>query len=189
MPLGVRSSCSNSQSHLKIGEGTPFLCTQQKAALRDVCNVVAMTFDTKNRIVSDVSCMHDANGGWWYVVTCDEVGRIHLDKRRYSDLSVISPLYYWKSLWIILEKSVQINCGANLIIISGGFTSSLVMEPPKEFNRVIISLENSIIPEEALENTPSRKDGIPESLEMDLRIVGCDYILSAGLLLKLPQVG
>lgn len=63
------------------------------------------------------------------------------------------------------------------------------MEPPKEFNRVIISLENSIIPEEALENTPSRKDGIPESLEMDLRIVGCDYILSAGLLLKLPQVG
>lgn len=63
------------------------------------------------------------------------------------------------------------------------------MEPPKEFNRVIISLENSIIPEEALENTPSRKDGIPESLEMDLRVVGCDYIQSAGLLLKLPQVG
>lgn len=62
------------------------------------------------------------------------------------------------------------------------------MEPPKEFNRVIISLENSIIPEEALENTPSRKDGIPESLEMDLRVVGCDYIQSAGLLLKLPQM-
>ena len=69
------------------------------------------------------------------------------------------------------------------------FLSSLAMEPPKEFNRVIISLENSIIPEEALENTPSRKDGIPESLEMDLRVVGCDYIQSAGLLLKLPQVG
>ena len=63
------------------------------------------------------------------------------------------------------------------------------MDPPKEFNRVIISLENSIIPEEALDNTPSRKDGIPESLEMDLRVVGCDYIQSAGLLLKLPQVG
>lgn len=74
------------------------------------------------------------------------------------------------------------------LFLSGGFLVRWSMEPPKEFNRVTISLENSIIPDEALENTPSRRDGIPESLEMDLRVVGCEYIQSAGLLLKLPQV-
>ena len=62
------------------------------------------------------------------------------------------------------------------------------MEAPKEFGKVVISLENSILPLEVLENTPSRKDGISESLETDLRMVGCDYIQSAGILLKLPQV-
>ena len=63
-----------------------------------------------------------------------------------------------------------------------------IMEAPKEFGKVVISLENSILPLEVLENTPSRKDGISESLETDLRMVGCDYIQSAGILLKLPQV-
>jgi transcription initiation factor TFIIIB Brf1 subunit/transcription initiation factor TFIIB len=62
------------------------------------------------------------------------------------------------------------------------------MEAPKEFGKVVISLENSILPLEVLENTPSRREGIPESLENDLRMVGCDYIQSAGILLKLPQV-
>lgn len=74
------------------------------------------------------------------------------------------------------------------LFLTGDFTDPSAMEPPKEFNKVTISLENSIIPDEALENTPSRRDGIPESLEMDLRVVGCEYIQSAGLLLKLPQV-
>ena len=62
------------------------------------------------------------------------------------------------------------------------------MEVPKEFGKVVISLENSILPLEVLENTPSRRDGISESLEIDLRTVGCDYIQSAGILLQLPQV-
>ncbi|XP_065890051.1 cyclin-L1-like [Dysidea avara] len=62
------------------------------------------------------------------------------------------------------------------------------MEPPQEYSRIEIALENRVIPEEKLENTPSRKHGISEELERDLRVVGCEYIQCAGLLLRLPQV-
>lgn len=60
--------------------------------------------------------------------------------------------------------------------------------PPKEYSSVSLSLENCFISEEKLRDTPSRKDGVSPSLEADLRIVGCEYIQSAGLLLRLPQV-
>lgn len=33
--------------------------------------------------------------------------------------------------------------------------------------------------------TPSRRDGIPEELENDLRVVGCQLIQESGVLLKL----
>jgi len=62
------------------------------------------------------------------------------------------------------------------------------MEPPQDYGRIEIALENRVIPEEKLENTPSRKHGIIEELERDLRVVGCEYIQCAGLLLRLPQV-
>ena len=62
------------------------------------------------------------------------------------------------------------------------------MEPPQDYGRIEIALENRVIPEEKLENTPSRKHGISEDLERDLRVVGCEYIQCAGLLLRLPQV-
>ena len=66
--------------------------------------------------------------------------------------------------------------------------SLFIMEAPKEYGKISIGLENRVIPEDKLENTPSRKHGISEELERDLRVVGCEYIQSAGLLLKLPQV-
>ena len=62
------------------------------------------------------------------------------------------------------------------------------MEPVKEFSSIVLTLENCIIPEERLRNTPSLKDGVNPELEVDLRLTGCEYIQSAGLLLKLPQV-
>ena len=62
------------------------------------------------------------------------------------------------------------------------------MESPDEFGSVLLSLENCIIPENRLRDTPSRKDGVSQELEVDLRMVGCEYIQSAGLLLRLPQV-
>ena len=62
------------------------------------------------------------------------------------------------------------------------------MEPIKEFRGIELSLDNRVIPNERLLNTPSFKDGVSHELETDLRIVGCEYIQSAGLMLKLPQV-
>ena len=35
-----------------------------------------------------------------------------------------------------------------------------------------------------IEKTPSREDGIPEDLELDLRAYGCKLIHEAGILLK-----
>lgn len=62
------------------------------------------------------------------------------------------------------------------------------MDPVSEFTKVKLSLDNVIIPSERLRNTPSHKDGCPHELEVDLRIVMCEYIQTSGLLLRLPQV-
>lgn len=62
------------------------------------------------------------------------------------------------------------------------------MEPLKEYGATELSLDNPIVPTERLLNTPSFKDGCSSELEVDLRIVGCEYIQSAGMLLRLPQV-
>lgn len=57
-----------------------------------------------------------------------------------------------------------------------------------EYGDVIISLENCILDGDHFTNTPSIKDGLDREVEIDLRIVGCEYIQMAGILLKLPQV-
>ncbi|KAK2710690.1 cyclin-L2-like [Artemia franciscana] len=58
----------------------------------------------------------------------------------------------------------------------------------KDYGKVIISLENCLLPSERLDSTPSSKDGLDHEIEMDLRIYGCDLIQTAGILLRLPQV-
>lgn len=60
--------------------------------------------------------------------------------------------------------------------------------PAQEYSEVKISLENCIIPQNRLLNTPSSEDGIDAFLEFSLRRYGCDLIQLAGHLLKLPQV-
>lgn len=57
-----------------------------------------------------------------------------------------------------------------------------------DYGDVLISLENCILDDEQLKNTPSIKDGLAKEVEIDLRILGCEYIQMAGILLKLPQV-
>jgi len=59
----------------------------------------------------------------------------------------------------------------------------------RDFSRVIMTLDNTVIPDENLSPTPSMIDGLTEETEMDLRILGCELIQTAGILLKLPQVG
>ncbi|KAL3861354.1 hypothetical protein ACJMK2_007390 [Sinanodonta woodiana] len=58
----------------------------------------------------------------------------------------------------------------------------------RDFSRVILTLENVLIPDEKLSTTPSLQDGLDYETEMDLRILGCELIQTAGILLKLPQV-
>ena len=52
----------------------------------------------------------------------------------------------------------------------------------------IISLENCPLSEDRLSRTPSSLDGLDPETEMDLRILGCELIQTAGILLRLPQV-
>ena len=58
----------------------------------------------------------------------------------------------------------------------------------RQFGRVVISLENCLFPEERLGSTPSSNDGLDPETELDLRILGCELIQTAGILLRLPQV-
>lgn len=66
--------------------------------------------------------------------------------------------------------------------------SSNNMTLKRDFSRVVITLDNVLIPEEKLLETPSMLDGLEKDVETDLRILGCELIQTAGILLKLPQV-
>lgn len=59
---------------------------------------------------------------------------------------------------------------------------------PRLFNKIVLTLENSLIPEEKIDATPSSQDGLDHETEKDLRILGCELIQTAGILLRLPQV-
>lgn len=59
---------------------------------------------------------------------------------------------------------------------------------PRLFNKIVLTLENSLIPEEKIDATPSSQDGLDLETEKDLRILGCELIQTAGILLRLPQV-
>lgn len=45
-----------------------------------------------------------------------------------------------------------------------------------------------MLPVDKLIETPSHHDGLDRQTEVDLRILGCELIQTAGILLKLPQV-
>ncbi|XP_022163740.1 cyclin-L1-like isoform X1 [Myzus persicae] len=58
----------------------------------------------------------------------------------------------------------------------------------KQPTKVLLTLSNVLLPKEKLTSTPSMIDGLDFETEVDLRIVGCEWIQIAGMLLKLPQV-
>ncbi|XP_008306665.1 cyclin-L1a isoform X2 [Cynoglossus semilaevis] len=58
----------------------------------------------------------------------------------------------------------------------------------KVYSEVFLTIDNSLVPEERLSPTPSMLDGLDLNTETDLRILGCELIQSAGILLRLPQV-
>ncbi|BFZ23285.1 hypothetical protein BsWGS_26324 [Bradybaena similaris] len=67
-------------------------------------------------------------------------------------------------------------------------TSSTTTTMKRDFSRVVLTLENVLIPDDKLCETPSMSDGLDKEVETDLRILGCELIQTAGILLKLPQV-
>lgn len=58
----------------------------------------------------------------------------------------------------------------------------------KPYGKIVLTLQNCLLPEEKLNSTPSNLDGLDAETETDLRILGCELIQTAGILLKLPQV-
>lgn len=54
--------------------------------------------------------------------------------------------------------------------------------------KIVLTLHNCLLPESAFKETPSQADGLDIETETDLRILGCEMIQTAGILLKLPQV-
>lgn len=58
----------------------------------------------------------------------------------------------------------------------------------RDFSKVILTLDNVLIPEDKLSPTPSMIDGLEWEYELDLRIQGCELMQTTGNLLKLPQV-
>jgi hypothetical protein len=59
---------------------------------------------------------------------------------------------------------------------------------PKPYGKICLTLTNCLLPEVKLSPTPSQVDGLDQHTETDLRILGCELIQTAGILLKLPQV-
>lgn len=57
----------------------------------------------------------------------------------------------------------------------------------KPYGKIVLTLQNCLLPEEKLNSTPSYLDGLDAETETDLRILGCELIQTAGILLKLPQ--
>ena len=59
-----------------------------------------------------------------------------------------------------------------------------------DYGSVVLTLSNVLLPEEKLypNPTPSMNEGLSYDVEYDLRLIGCELIQTACLLLKLPQV-
>ena len=59
---------------------------------------------------------------------------------------------------------------------------------PRLFGKITLTLENCLLSDNKLQETPSQQDGLDKETETDLRILGCELIQISGILLKLPQV-
>ncbi|XP_053484674.1 cyclin-L1-like isoform X2 [Ictalurus furcatus] len=56
------------------------------------------------------------------------------------------------------------------------------------YSGVLLAIDSSLVPEEKRSETPSMRDGLELHTETEFRILGCEFIQSAGILLRLPQV-
>ncbi|CAB0034875.1 unnamed protein product [Trichogramma brassicae] len=69
-----------------------------------------------------------------------------------------------------------------------GSTTSIPPALQKPYGQIMLTLQNVLLPKDKLAATPSSLDGLDSDTEIDLRILGCELIQYAGILLRLPQV-
>ncbi|XP_058530205.1 cyclin-L2 isoform X3 [Ochotona princeps] len=71
---------------------------------------------------------------------------------------------------------------------AGGTPRAGVLIGDRLYSGVLITLENCLLPDDRLRFTPSMSSGLDTDTETGLRVVGCELIQAAGILLRLPQV-
>lgn len=71
---------------------------------------------------------------------------------------------------------------------TGGAPGAGVLIGDRLYSGVLITLENCLLPDDRLRFTPSMSSGLDTDTETGLRVVGCELIQAAGILLRLPQV-
>lgn len=89
---------------------------------------------------------------------------------------------------IIAVFRVKMAAGPLSVSSNASTNNDGILIGDKVYSEVYLTIDNSLIPEERLSPTPSMLDGLDLTTETDLRILGCELIQSAGILLRLPQV-
>ena len=64
----------------------------------------------------------------------------------------------------------------------------LTQRPAYDYGKIVLSLDNVLLPPEKTTSSPSQADGLDPKSEKQLRFIGCELIQTAGMLLKVPQV-
>lgn len=68
-------------------------------------------------------------------------------------------------------------------------SSTVALNPPKVYGKIVLTSDNALLDKDnSSAETPSSQDGMEPDMEWETRVVGCELISSAGILLKLPQV-
>ena len=62
------------------------------------------------------------------------------------------------------------------------------VQPVQKYGKIVLTLDNVLLPSEKLNPSPSAQDGLDPDVEYDLRVQGCELIQTSGILLRLPQV-
>lgn len=89
---------------------------------------------------------------------------------------------------VVLQAEAKMAAGSFSAVANTSTNNEGILIGDKLYSEVSLTIDNSLIPEERLSPTPSMLDGLDLQTETDLRILGCELIQSAGILLRLPQV-
>ncbi|XP_014211108.1 cyclin-L1 isoform X2 [Copidosoma floridanum] len=94
------------------------------------------------------------------------------------------------------SSATKENSTMSNVISASAKTSGMVATKPsvapsstsKPYGKIVLTLKNCLLSDDKLMTTPSSADGLDAETETDLRILGCELVQTAGILLKLPQV-